>query len=358
MKTTQNLTMLDSLRGLAALYVILNHLFGTNFVISNRDYSYLFRFGQEAVIIFFLISGFVIQYSYNRAKNKSFKVFFIKRFKRIYIPLSIVFASNYFVFLLQKTPVHITYQAFLGNIFMLQDLPYPARLNILCEPLFNNIPLWSLSYEWWFYMLFFPILMTIERKSSGTIYLLCLIATLSYIIYPFFINRLIMYLTIWWIGVDLAKLYDLKKLSLSSLKKQFFTLIICIILLFINFIIHGNGLASLRNGGVGFSPFLELRNFIFTLLALLIALIWRNRQWIGFDKTIGAFLPLAPISFCLYISHWFLIVRAHYFDNIIENKLVRYASYFFVCFAFSYIVERIIYTYLDKKISFFSKAKQ
>lgn len=357
MKATQNLLVLDSLRGFAAVYVVFNHLFSTSLLIGGRDYSIFFRFGQEAVILFFLISGFVIQYSYSRTKDKSFKTFFLKRFKRIYIPLVIIYFTNYAILLLQEAPLLINWKIIFGNILMLQDLPYPARHNIICPPIFNNIPLWSLSYEWWFYLLFFPALKIIESKRSGLIYIICIVATITYIAYPFFINRLLMYLTIWWVGVDLAKLYIAKNLNLSSLKKQIFTLTICTLLLLVNFIIHGHGLASLRKGGIGFSPFLELRNFAFATIALFIAIFWRNRRWIGFSKSIGLFLPLAPISFCIYISHWFLIVEAHYLDSLIPNTYLRYFSYFTICLLFSYLVERVIYTYADRRIALFTKAK-
>jgi peptidoglycan/LPS O-acetylase OafA/YrhL len=238
---------------------------------------------------------------------------------------------------------------------MLQDLPYPARQNIICTPIFNNIPLWSLSYEWWFYLLYFPVLKLVENKKPGLIYIICIAATATYIIYPFFINRLLMYLAIWWVGVDLAKLYSTQNLSLSALKKQIFALTICSSLLAANFLIHGNGLASLRKGGIGFSPFLEVRNFSFSIIALLIALFWRSKNWAGFSKSVGLFLPLAPISFCIYISHWFLIVEAHYLENLIVNTYFKYMLYFTICLSFSYLVERVLYVYADKKLTLLLK---
>jgi peptidoglycan/LPS O-acetylase OafA/YrhL len=46
--------------------------------------SFLFRFGQEAVMLFFLLSGFVIYYSFSLGKDKSFQGYFQRRWLRIY----------------------------------------------------------------------------------------------------------------------------------------------------------------------------------------------------------------------------------------------------------------------------------
>ena len=355
MYNKKKLTMLDSLRGLASIYVVFNHIFSTSLIIGGLDFSIFFRFGLEAVIIFFLLSGFVIQYSYEQSKDKSFKPFFLKRFMRIYIPLICVYFANYFILLIQKTPVNLSWKLILGNAFMLQDLPYPVKQNVICPPLFNNIPLWSLSYEWWFYMLFFFIKNKLKNKASNFVYLLAILSTVTYLFYPFIINRLFMYLAIWWVGADLARLYIMGTLNFYTLKKQFFTLATCTGLLLYNFLHYGNGINSLRRGGIGLSPFLELRNFAFATIAVYIAVLWKKKHWFGFSKTIGLFLPLAPISFGIYITHWFLIVEAHYFDSFIPNTFIRYIMYFLVCFLFSYLVERVIYIYLSKKLLFYTK---
>jgi peptidoglycan/LPS O-acetylase OafA/YrhL len=52
---------LDYLRGFVALYVVLYHL-RDNELFKGLSFGFLFQFGQEAVIIFFLLSGFVIKY--------------------------------------------------------------------------------------------------------------------------------------------------------------------------------------------------------------------------------------------------------------------------------------------------------
>lgn len=111
----KKLTVLESLRGFASIYVAIGH-----FILSHKNIpvslGFLFRFGQEAVIIFFILSGFVIFYSSSKNQNESLYSYFIKRFRRIYFPLicalivSIVFVSCDF-------PI----KALVGNLLMLQD---------------------------------------------------------------------------------------------------------------------------------------------------------------------------------------------------------------------------------------------
>src|SRR5687767_13607112 len=77
---------LDALRGIASLYVLLHNLvyglIGLNLV--SPKVKIFFAAGQEAVILFFLLSGFVIYISFYKNPNINFKGFFIRRFKRIY----------------------------------------------------------------------------------------------------------------------------------------------------------------------------------------------------------------------------------------------------------------------------------
>ena len=62
---------LDTIRAFAALYVMIAH-FGMGFF-KGTNYSIPFRFAQEAVMLFFLLSGFVIYISFIKNPNISFK---------------------------------------------------------------------------------------------------------------------------------------------------------------------------------------------------------------------------------------------------------------------------------------------
>jgi peptidoglycan/LPS O-acetylase OafA/YrhL len=94
--------------------------------------------------------------------------------------------------------------------------------------------------------------------------------------------------------------------------------------------------------GLSASPWLEFRHFIFTVLVVMAAIIWKKVKWMGFDIIFKPFVYIAPISFGIYISHWFLIYAAHYFD-FIENKSIRLVCYVIVCILFSYLIEKVLY---------------
>lgn len=347
----QKLAKLEALRGAAAFYVLLGHTFSNRLIIGGKDLSILMDFGQEAVILFFILSGFVIQYSFERSKDKSFRVFFSKRFFRIYIPLVIVFLTNYILACFQRGGMfNPDWLELMGNLFMLQDAE-ALKPNVICSFFLGNSPLWSLSYEWWFYMLFFLVATRYKKQASFIIYIVSIIATASYLIYPNFVNRILMYMSIWWAGADMAMLYLRgSKINFKSLRMPLLVLLTEIVFLVMNIYFNKEKIANqLGHSTVGISPYLELRHFSFAFISIFAAIIWQRIHWALFSKTIGVFEPFAKISFGVYISHWFLVVKASYLDDFIGNTYLRYTLYFAMCFCFSYIVERKIYPYFNNK---------
>lgn len=341
------LEKLESIRGFAAVYVIITHTFKITPVTSGVDFSFFLKFGQEAVIIFFILSGFVIEFSFSKSQDLSFKTYFFKRFLRIYIPLFCVCIINYFIFYFSDKTIKIDWHNIIGNLFMLQDLS--IKTNIIVTPFLENSPLWSLSYEWWFYMLYFPIVFFLKKKSSDLVFIGGLISALSYLFYPNFINRELFYFVIWWCGVVLARCYiENKEIKFSDLKKPIFVLFLIIGILSLNVILKYNGETS------AYSPIIELRHFVFSLILLLSAYKWYKLKWVGFDLIFGYFKKVAPISYCLYISHYFLISNAKYLDNIVQNSTIKLLLYTLNCIIISCIIELVIYPivsrYLMKKI--------
>jgi peptidoglycan/LPS O-acetylase OafA/YrhL len=336
---SKKIAKLEAIRGLAALYVVFHHCF--------EKYSIFFKFGQEAVILFFILSGFVIQLAYTKSKDKSFKTYFLKRFLRIYIPLICVFILNFLVYSYQNnTLVHIDSKSLLLNILMLQDKSR-FKPNVIVDPFLGNSPLWSLSYEWWFYMIFFVLVTNVKKNLSKLVYGIGIVSAITYLIYPNFINRELMYLVIWWVGVDLATIYlNKEKFNIQAIKVPLVVLTACTAILGINVFI----LNKFSSAEIGMHPFLEFRHFLFAIIALLIALVWKRFNWIGFKQTIGLFEPVASISFGVYILHWFMIFRATYLNHIISNPLLRYSCYFMICLGTAYVIERIIYVRLNSII--------
>jgi peptidoglycan/LPS O-acetylase OafA/YrhL len=136
---------IESLRGLLVLYVTIGHLTHSPFL--------LLRLGQEAVVTFFLISGFVIEASFIRAPFKSFLTYITARAARIYPPLILLFFIVYLIHSHTSGPIPTLSQV-VGNMLMLQD-SVSLKPDVITAPLFSG-PIWSLHYEWWFYISYYP----------------------------------------------------------------------------------------------------------------------------------------------------------------------------------------------------------
>ncbi|MEE9321737.1 MAG: acyltransferase [Granulosicoccus sp.] len=336
------LLQLEALRGFAALYVVLHHTIHVNYFVAGLDIGRLLRFGQEAVILFFLISGFVINHSFRTGNDFTFRTYFIKRFTRIYIPLFVVFAVGFLTESFNAGQwVVVGLKPLVLNLLMLQDAG-GMKPGVIVEPLLNNGPLWSLSYEWWFYMLYYPIIRLFSNHQSQNVlvFSVAVVASGLYVLYPGFATRLFAYMGIWWAGVFLSNLYlDEKPFLFRN------CLPVIAVLSAISGILSIKVIDAVLDGQLvllGLHPLLELRHFGFALAAVIIAVLWHRWRWRGFDTLFAPFLVLAPISYVLYISHYHVMVSATYLD-FIENPLIEYLMYFAILLLFSWLVERVLY---------------
>lgn len=344
------LEKLDALRGMAALYVVIHHTVSNSTTFFGSNIGYLFRFGEEAVILFFLLSGFVINFSFVKARDKTFKTYFFKRATRIYIPLLIVMLLGYFIECYNAGEAVNAYpKDLLLNLLMLQDIS-SLKPNVVVDPYMHNSPLWSLSYEWWFYMLYFLIqkfVLTDNRKDIF-VFSVSIISALTYVYFPIFLPRLLMYMGIWWLGVILSNKYmKSEEITLRStvmpLSGIFTVFLIC------GFGVYRASLSGALNG-MGVHPVLEMRDQFSALVIIAFGIFWKSRKWILFDKIVKPFLVFAPISYVVYISHYYFVVDAHYF-SFITNQTLEFIAYLVAMLAFSYIVEIIIYPKMLKRFS-------
>ncbi len=333
---------LEAVRGLAALYVILHHSIPHEVSLGGVNLGILLKFGQEAVILFFLLSGFVIDYSFSRGKDKSFSTYFQKRFFRLYIPLLFVFLLGYLsVSASQAGFVNPDWKNLVQNLFMLQDMA-SLKPAVLAKPYMGNSPLWSLSYEWWFYMLFYPLVRFIKapQQQSKIVFGLGVVSTLLYALHPNAILRVLMYLSVWWLGVFLSRLYrEERAITPRAIALPMASLALSSTILLGDcwvYRMQGNALQF------GIHPILELRHFAFAIIIPLAAMLWRKLNWIGFDPLVKPFAALAPISYVAYISHYDLVVKAKYL-SFLNNTALEWLGYMGLMLGFSYVLELKIY---------------
>ena len=180
MKKDNYLLCLDSLRGLAAVIVMFYHFSSTssslltdNFIVMN---------GRRFVDFFFVLSGFIISIKYydTLVDFKSLIKFQVKRFYRLY-PLHFI---TLFVFLLielskfyfeKNTGIiannppfsNNNFFAFINNIFLTQSF-------FVAHTTFND-PSWSISLEFYIYLLFALLLIFFKKKIRILLFVIVII---------------------------------------------------------------------------------------------------------------------------------------------------------------------------------------
>ena len=316
-------------RGFAAFYVLaydLSESFTSHLGLAAAP----LRFAPEMVMLFFLISGFVITYSVAGRRMK-FTEYFLRRFRRIY-PLFLVTlllgAVDYLYFRHEPIPI----RELVGNLFMLQDLGY-LKPGTWFAPFAGIAPLWSLAYEWWFYLLFFPIWTFIPKTFQlATITTISTVALITYVHSPNQICAYLMYFIIWWTGVELAR--EFTTTGKVTIKGQRHTLLalgsfaVCSTF----FLLHAPTYRAQRFGGF---PILQMRQIVAAFLVLAGALAWNKAKWIGFDRIFRPFLLVAPISYAIYLFHIPLLVNTDTYLGFFENRAVQLVVGFTVLLLFS-----------------------
>lgn len=342
------------LRGFAAFYVFAGHFLLKRVLQKESGGGLFFRFGQEAVMLFFIISGFVVYYSTAKHGDHSFLTYFARRARRIFpiffLALAISFVT---VILLGRTPVTgLLLGQLLGNVFMLQDISSAGgKPGVWITPFCGNLPLWSLSYEWWFYMMFYPIYRYIpERLQVHLVAVLSLFGFITFTIHPNQPSLFLMYFFLWWSGAEIARSYLAgDRLSITSQGRTlcYLALLTCLVAMpVMSAVVHHQPLSF------GIHPVLEFRHFAACLLFLVIGLLWARMRWVGFRLLFGVFALIAPISYALYVFHYPLAVTASYLSGI-DSSLLQLIGYVTITLAAAYLAEIPFQNWINQKIKTF-----
>jgi len=342
----KKLLELEALRGASALYVFLHHtLESLNIREAHPLINKIFLFGQEAVMIFFLLSGYVIALSISRS-NKSFKDYMKSRFFRIYPIVAVASLIAFLALWLTNKPIDTTFFNFLGNIFMLQDLSH-FKPGIFCDPLFNNAPLWSLSYEWWFYILGFGYIYVYNKHFKDNLFLFnmsalifSLFALITFKIYPNKISLTAFYYYIWFSGVFLFFLIQKNQLNMKNILLIFSSYLSLIFVYFLLFI-YNEKLSTF-----GFHPLSELRHYGTAAFLLMSAILFykkvytKVKDYSFYIYLVKLFSMLAPISFAMYVIHYPInSCFVELFINTGMNVYLLLIIEILVVFGLSYLIE-------------------
>ena len=219
---------LDAVRGLAALVVFVSHwryLFFADYPqlshagAAAKVFYALTGLGHSAVMVFFILSGFFISSSVLRARQQgrwSWTWYAEQRLTRLYVVLvpALLLGALWDLIglhVFRDAPVYLggtdyqlmltrpaaqldTVQSWLGSLFFLQGIRTPV--------FGTNGPLWSLSYEFWYYALFPICWLALSRHSAILPRAAYLAAGL--LIFAFVGKVIAVYFVVWLFGTALC----------------------------------------------------------------------------------------------------------------------------------------------------------
>ena len=206
MKTGLSL-YLDLVRFLAAIAVLMTHLAYTE--LSGDNLANWRLIGNDAVMVFFVLSGFVIAYV-SETKERTFREYNISRLARLW---SVAVPALILTIFFDQAGRPLNPEAYAAWWYE-DERPFlrvAASLTFTNEIWFNSIrpfsngPYWSLGYEFWYYAIFgaFAFLGGWKRYA--------LVAGLALVAGP----KILLLFPVWMLGV--ATYYVTKRTNLSVL---------------------------------------------------------------------------------------------------------------------------------------------
>ena len=346
-KSIAHLPALTSIRGFAAIWVLVFHLryeIQTFFPELYKSTQGIWKSGFLGVDLFFVLSGFVIALNYqtrfNTIKKPVFYSFMIKRFARIYpvylvcllCTLLVVLGFVWFGYPYTHMD-RFTAWGFVQSLTMTQVLSFPI-------PRQWNLVAWSVSAEWFAYLFFPVIALVANRVRSNLVRILMLIMLCAgYSCVMFMMQRpSAMELGLFRIaggfsmGVVLCGLKDALPESWSN--RRIWGGVVITVLASIPFfyvLSTNNGVASVIWAPIIFLP-------------VIFALAQRGAEW-GMMKSSKA-IYLGHVSYSLYMIHTTVLMafRAMFDMNNVTYPLVYIGVELVLIFAAAHL----LYTRLEE----------
>ncbi len=328
--------LLDLIRGSAALLVVMGHLRSLMFESWNGGGLFKIIFyavtslGHQAVIVFFVLSGFFVGGSFIADKNKDIFKYSIKRISRFYtvlIPALVLtwiidsigiylfkanalyggYSDNYV--LKYDVASRLNLETLFANMIYLQDIIYPT--------FGSNGALWSLAYEFWFYIIF-PLLWFILFSKNRN----CKMVSILLIVTMFYFLGLkgVIYLLIWLIGVLVHYLYNSENVNKKIKQRKYKIILILSIIctLLMSFFYRTWGLMADLILGISFG--------------LLLLIIVNSKEISSiYLRKIATFI--ANISFSMYAIHLPILVLIIAFftkGNVFEFNFINLVKYLII----------------------------
>jgi peptidoglycan/LPS O-acetylase OafA/YrhL len=292
--------LLDTLRIFAATAVFLGH---TNFKWFFGNNTIGPRNGQDYVIIFFVLSGFVIAWSVDNKKNLTFYQYAFDRLTRLWSVALPALFIGVALDLWGKSINPETYQhifsasyveakVLLSSIFMHECWFLSVRPG-------SNGPFWSLSYEFLYYMIFGSIILLPTLKSK-------LILGLVWILIAG--PKILLLFPCWLIGC--LTYYGCKSFRLNMALATFFALLSGYFLI-TTMALRWHNWSPWGYEGLGTPPLFYSAKYLddYTIAGALALFLFSMNYWFSLEKKSCGFLSsiirkCANCSFSLYAIHF------------------------------------------------------
>jgi len=276
----------------------------------------LTSFGREAVAVFFVISGFLVggiaADRFLSTRRFSWPQYMVARFSRIYTVLLPALALGWGLDLLGQAalPEHGLYDG-AGRWFHINSIPDNLFMtdswrglvvNVLMlqgiagEPFGSNGPLWSLAYEWWYYILWGLCLAALASEGWGRLVAVALGVLVCWMLPIEFWLASVQWLMGAALGLLMPRLKWRPALWLSTLA-------------FLGALLACRYLA-VRGGAEAWSPWqVNLRHagLALALCALLWSLGGERDRWMSSAQT-RIHHYMAAASYTLYLTHFPLVM--------------------------------------------------
>lgn len=359
--------LFDSFRGASALLVLIGHLYqfiiAPSYQLDTENNLFSFMFSQMAVLsvmVFFVLSGFMITASmYRNISQRDFHAFdihtFVKdRLIRLYPPLLFTLALTALLFVIASAFELKALEGFSNGkeLYLVRDKLELDPVNILASVFFlQNFfdelatpsmisPLWSLSHEFWFYVLAALALLSCYKKLFILpLSVLLFIAVIS--------DKRVMFIAgfcIWLSGAVLALLYFNDKLSSKSMRAFLLLTFTSVLAVYCFFVENSTSHLFLNGGKFVFG-------ILFTLFLALLVSFKRHHKTSFLNNKLMLFCKsAAKYSYTLYLIHapilLFIMALSH--DLILFKPMAYFTLSCFLGLVIIYLSSYLA-NYLENK---------